>query len=90
MRTIKQLLQLMLDNKHLFKYGLCAWSRRIGDKNIISDDEDVLLIRYIEKNRPSKFSSIEAYKSKDSVFYWEKENITPRIKWIKKHIKKNN
>jgi hypothetical protein len=46
-------------------------------------------MRYIRKNRPSKFSSIDAFECRNSNYYWKIRDINPRIKWLKKHIKKN-
>lgn len=85
MRTIKELLELMLHNKRLFFTGLCNWASNIN----MSYDEYQLLKDYIKKNRPSMFSSFDAFINCKNKFYWEQGNITPRIEWIKKHIKLN-
>ena len=90
MRTIKELLQLMLDNEQLFiRYGLCAWSRDLYYNNIITIQEFARLANYIGNNRPSQFSSIGAFFHYRDVYYWKKGDIKPRIKWLKKHIAKN-
>ena len=88
MRTIKELLQVMLDNKGEFECGLCNWVTKIFHKGKIDIDEYDLLTCYIEENRPSKWSSLSAYLSRNSCYYWKKGDIKPRLKWIKKHIKK--
>lgn len=90
MRSIKELLQIMLDNKQYFFSGLCSWSNEIHCNGLINGYEWKTLREYIDKNRPSKFSSIDAFKSRKSGYYWKNGNINPRIKWIKKHIKKNS
>lgn len=90
MRTIKELLILMMCNTHLFKEGLCSWKARLYWNNIITLEECELLDQYIEDNRPSKFSSIDAFIHKNNVYYWKACNIKPRIKWLKKHIRLNN
>lgn len=90
MRTIKELLQIMLDNKDLFQRGLCGWAFRIHEHNIINNEELLELEDYIINNRPSKYSSISAFIHRDSLFYWSYDDISPRIKWIKKHIKLNS
>jgi hypothetical protein len=87
-RDIKELLQLMLDNQNLFKTGLCHWNNYLYWNCLITSHEYFILRNYIENNRPSMFSSIDAFLSKNSIFYWKNKNITPRIKWLKKHIAK--
>jgi hypothetical protein len=88
-RTIKELLQLMLDNQNLFERGLCHWNDILYRKCLITKKERTKLYVYIQDNRPSMVSSIEAFISRDSEYYWKFGNIKPRIEWIKKHIKKN-
>mgnify|MGYP003640951016 CR=1 FL=1 len=90
MRTIKQLLQVMLDNKDLFNSGLCHWIDQLWFRSKINDDESRLLGKYIRENKPSKFSSIDAWCSRNNHYYWKPGNITPRINWINKHIKLNS
>jgi hypothetical protein len=89
-RPIKELLQIMLDNKYQFNYCLCHWSICLCHNNIITANEKDDLTQYIKDNRPSKFSSLKAYLSRNSPYYWEYEDIKPRIKWLNKHIKKLN
>lgn len=89
MRTIKELLQLMLDNKQLFKEGLCNWKDELWITDGIDTHEYIHLGRYIANNRPSPFSSINAFVNRNWVYYWTKGDIKPRIKWLKKHIAKN-
>jgi len=94
MRSIKELLQIMLDNQHLFDNGLCRWRYNLRwsnfDNPIISQEESDLLLSYIDDNRPHALSSWNALLNCASVYYWNKANIKPRIKWIKKHIKLNS
>jgi hypothetical protein len=90
MRSIKELLQVMLDNQDLFTSGLCNWAIRLYYKDIISYEESKLLDSYIENNRPSKYSSLKAYKARKTWWYWPHGEIKPRLKWIKKHIKLNS
>lgn len=87
-RTIKELLKVMLDNQKLFKNGLCTWNKMLYKNNIITFDEYFEVETFIRQNRPSAFSSIDAFKHSKDAFYWECGNITPRIKWINKHINK--
>jgi hypothetical protein len=85
-RSIKELLQLMLDNQDLFYDGLCFWAANLLFKKI-SREEYCLLIIYIRKNAPFSHK-INIFKT--SPFYWKSGDIAPRILWLKKHIKKNS
>lgn len=87
MRTIKELLQVMLDNKHLFKSGLCCWVDLLWAYDLINYKEHVILSEYINENIPI-IGKVRMFFSRDS-YYWESGNIKPRIKWLKKHINKN-
>jgi hypothetical protein len=89
MRTIKELLQLMLDNKHFFQAGLCNWAANLRYYDIINIEEHYIMHQYIRDNRPFLLSSIDAFKHRNKAFYWEFGDIKPRIKWLKKHIAKN-
>jgi hypothetical protein len=89
MRTIKELLQIMLDNRDLFVCGLCYWSTNLVIHNKITTGEYAELKTYIQNNRPSPYSSLNAFLWRDNGYYWPSTNISPRIKWIKKHIKRN-
>ncbi len=91
MRTIKELLQLLrlvLSNPIYFDSGLCWSVLRLYLNDIISSEEKWLLWNYISKNRPSKYSSIGAFISRKSTYYWPKWDMKPRIKWLDHHIKK--
>ena len=90
MRSIKELLQIMLDNENLFECGLCSWTARLFFSGKITNDEHHFLYYYIRDNRPYKYSSINAYRNRHSVYYWTIGDKQPRINWTKKHIKLNN
>ena len=90
MRTIKELLEIMLENKDMFPYGLCVWSQRLYNRDVISYNEYLSLKKYINENRPKWYSSFDALSHCFSVYYWEPGDIKPRIKWIQKHIKINS
>ena len=76
----------MIDNQSLFMHGLCSWGYNLVKANLLSWDEYDNLLVYIKSNRPHKFSSLDAFKRKRQDFFWEHDNIIPRIKWLKKHI----
>jgi hypothetical protein len=89
-RSIKELLQLMLDNQHCFDEGLCKWASKLYPVGIITLAEFFILLNYIRANKPSMFSSFEGFKWRFRKYYWKPGNIVPRIKWLLYHIKKNS
>jgi hypothetical protein len=87
MRTTKELLQIMLDNQHLFINGLCGFTELLFLENKVTSLERLKLLSYIRRNRPPMLSSMDCLRSQlTSGYYWKKGEIEPRIKWIKKHI----
>ena len=88
MRNIKELLQVMLDNQNLFKEGLCCWNTELYLSCLITMEERDTLRDYILNNRPSMFSSIEAFVSRNSCYYWKCGDVKPRIKWLNRQINK--
>ena len=88
MRSVKELLELMLEHQEIFHCSLCIWSSGLHLGGIITSDEYNVLLNHIDHNRPSKYSSLSAYKNRNKGFYWKRGEIAPRIKWIKKQIKK--
>jgi hypothetical protein len=89
-RSIKELLQLMMDNQHCFDEGLCKWVSNLYHFGKITFIESFILLNYIRYNRPFIFSSFEAFWFRITSYYWEPDNIVPRIKWLQYHIKKNS
>jgi len=87
-RTEKELLELMLVNIHLLAGGLCYLNDQLYCRGLLNDAEHSIVHRYIKHNRPSAFSSLNALVCCDSDWYWPKGKVTPRVKWLKKHIKK--
>ncbi len=90
MRSIKQLLEIMLENKYYFYRGLCSFVSELCFNEKITSQERWFLHNYIIVNRPSKFSSLSAFKNRNKAYFWKEKDIKPRIKWIKKHIKLNS
>lgn len=88
MRTEKELLQLMLEHQDKFSTTLCALNNSMFLDNIITINECLMLHLYIKDNRPSMFSSLSAFKNRRGEYYWNKGDITSRIKWINKQIEK--
>jgi len=60
MRTIKQLLEVMLEHQELFITGLCHWNSLLYNNDIITFSEKQNLSGYIQGNKPSKYSSCES------------------------------
>jgi hypothetical protein len=83
MRSIKELLQIMLDNQQLFEGGLCIWALNLRINYIITFEEKEIILKYIIKNDVNK-------RYKETGYWWKSNNIKPRLKWIKKHINLNN
>lgn len=88
MRTDKEILELMLEHKDLLQSGLCSFALKLNNIKYINLEELSLIMDYIKTNRPNKFSSIDAFLHRDSGYYWHRGRKSPRIKWIKQHIKK--
>ncbi len=87
-RSIKELLELMLDNQQLFTDGLCCWAITLRWQGKINNVEQLRLHFYIKDNPP-----LLVYLRKiimNGGYYWKPGDIAPRIKWINKHIKKNS
>jgi hypothetical protein len=88
-RTIKKLLELLLDTTDSFCTGLCGWVAILGSRYIINLEEYYILTEYIKNNRPQT-KAITAQQTKDKMlgYYWTSGEIEPRIEWIKEHIEK--
>ena len=78
----------MLDNPQIFNFGLCHWNLMLFGKGIITEDEYNITREYIRDNRPQMFQRNYSYKNRDNTYYWNADNIKPRIKWLKYHINK--
>lgn len=91
MRTIKELLQIMLDNPQHFHEGLCRWTINLCNVELINTEEYQVLKTYIKTNKPFICSSFDVLNQRISSnpYYWKIGKIEPRIKWLKKHINKN-
>ena len=98
MRTKKELGQILLDNQDLFLItnsaytgGLCPWIIELMYAHKITNEEKDKLKEIIYNNRPKKTMYNYIYnpdkiKDNDAAYFWEKGFITPRIKWINKHL----
>ena len=84
MRSDKELLQLLLDNKQYFSRGLCALVTYIYRKQIVSYEEFLQISLYIYVNAKTP------KREKGEAYYWPICKWKPREKWIKSEIKKLN
>jgi hypothetical protein len=91
MRSIKELLEVMLEHQDKFRDGLCMWGLKLLTSNIVTQNEYRVILNYIKGNKPKWYSSTSTFYEvfSQSAYYWECNNIEPRIEWIKKHIKLN-
>ena len=87
-RKIKELLKVMLQNKELLKnISLCTFAHTLRISNKISYKEYSKLLKFIQDNRPNKYSSLDAFLYRNRMHYWKLSNKEVRINWIKKHLK---
>ena len=87
-RTEKELLEVMLERIRIATTGLCHFNDQLYIRGIITNNEHTIISDYIKNNRPSKFSSWNAYCNCRSNWYWTSGKVKYRIKWLKQHIKK--
>lgn len=91
-RPISELLQLVLNTFNSNYSGLCTNISDLYYNDIITWEETIKLKCYVHENRPkynffsAKFNGVNP---QESMFFWEPFKVKPRIKWLKKHIKKN-
>lgn len=92
--AIKRVLTAMLEHQHVLINetvpSLCPFNYWLYQNNNINYIDRDVFAHYIHKNRPSIFSSWDAFKNRNSLYFWTRYNAEPRIKWIKKHLKKNS
>jgi len=79
-RSIKDLLQVMLDNQDLFETGLCLWNTRLWKEGLITTREYLLLHIYFRQNTPAHYYDLE------DCYWWDGGFIEPRIEWINEHL----
>jgi hypothetical protein len=74
--TTIELFEVLLENKQLFKNGLCVWIMEVMNKDLITYKEYKLLRSYLKENLPRTIN----------LFSWEPGLISPRVQWINKQI----
>ncbi len=91
MRNFKELGEVLLENQDLFQSGLCHWIDNLKDDNKITKEERDKLKIKIDYNRPTRkiiniIYNPDKIKHYQNSYYWKRDEIKPRIKWIKKHL----
>lgn len=79
-RPINTLLKLMLENTHLFSYGLRGWAQNLLYANVINQEEYLILNDYILSNQPIQPTPFVT-------FWWPRSYLLPREEWLNEHIK---
>lgn len=93
MKSIKELLEMLLKNINSGKFRTCLCMSVFLLNNDVTKEELALLFDYINQNKPKSRFSIGIYNFlyyKDDSFYWKIGKVKPRIEWLKYHIKKNS
>jgi len=88
MRTTREILEIVLENEFGFRMGLCGWVLNLGGLGVISHSECVKVSRYINDHRPFNTRTIIPFSLIGSAYYWKPGKLEPRVKWLKRHIKK--
>jgi hypothetical protein len=80
-KSIREILEVALENIKLIESdaGLCRLAYLLDASEKLKTEEALRLIRYIRNNRPSKFSSINAYRHKNRGHYWTPGSKRHRI-----------
>ena len=88
-RSINELLQLLLDNIDQIRYdrikGLCVLTNHLYGNSSLNRIEYETLIAYIYNNKPLNYRTMSGH-----AYFWKEGKRPPRIKWLKKHIKRTN
>ena len=79
-RDIVVLLGLLRDNLNLLFSGLCSLSDTLHDKKIITDEEGIMLLSYID-DHPTKYFET-------SLYYFLEGDVLVRAVWLDKQIKR--
>jgi len=97
MRNIETLLRITLSrvivkaDKNRFSHGLCNTINDLNSNAIIDNDEAERLLQYLTVNKPLRYHIRKLSKYYDiKAYYWKKGNVTPRMRWLNKHIRINS
>jgi hypothetical protein len=81
-RTIKVLLELVLENIFFLNEGFCDLIRGLKAREEISIEEHAELRKYLRDNEYPNETIWRPY-------WWKPGDKEPRIAWLKEHIKRN-
>jgi len=87
---IKAVFEELLENKGCFENGLCYWIHTVKYRNSVCKDYNKYYVaeNFVLQNRPKSFlRTLKRRFFGGSSYFWTKDKIKPRIKFIKKHIK---
>lgn len=83
MRTTKELLQILLNNKCYFENGLCVLAYNLWYNKIISKKEYLYIKEYLYSSNVITLRKLFGYSH-----FWKCGEWEPREKWLKSKIKK--
>ena len=79
----------MRDNIELFEKekmgGLCRLTAHLCNGDVITEDEEEIIDKYIYRNAPKRYSE---YTGMELEFKWTQYELKPRLKWLNEQIKK--
>jgi len=88
----KRLLELFIQYKVHFQYGLCGFLIRIYDFSIIKVEEYYVLDKFIEIHNPRRVKTRVWYslfrKTTNTAYYFERGSYWRRLRWLKSLVKK--
>jgi hypothetical protein len=85
MKKLSELLKKMLDSVNFITTnkggGLCYLNKLVNN----SPEDYKRIYNYLRENEP-KFTW-HKFRNKSSSYWWKRGKVTPRKRWLKKHIK---
>lgn len=84
MRSLRELLTVVRDNRQLFATGLCSLVTQLYHTNQITLPERRALNKFIDSNPPRNLWS------SDLGYYWKPFLWSPRLRWLNEQINKLN
>jgi hypothetical protein len=80
-REVKELFQILLDNRELYQNGICGWALECKKVFLMSLDEYYEIIDYLVVN-------LQGVKFEGGDLCWREFDVESRIIWIKEQIEK--
>lgn len=99
MRSNKELVQICIDNIHLFKKnncsGLCSYFHYLNFYKIITQEEfkKLLALIYSETEKVTFLNSWFIWKVNErrpGIYFWKEGKLRPRLRFLKWLLKKYN